>query len=68
MCGDRKQIDVLSLNIDGNLSCRLRRVSVESHVLLPAKLSNFRNWLQDAGLIVSSHNRDQDCFVIYGPL
>src|SRR5580693_2349217 len=68
MGGDRHDIDVLLVHIDGNLSDSLRGVSVEDDAALAAELADFRDGLHYSDFVVRGHDGDQDGFVIHGAL
>ena len=60
---DRKNIDIVAVHIHRNLAHGLRRVGMEQHPALPSHLSDLRNRLQHANLIVGVHDADQDGLV-----
>ena len=55
MTGKREHINVLLLDIDGNMTDCLNRVGVEKHALFAAEFSDFRNRLNCSDFVVCIH-------------
>lgn len=64
--GKGQQIDGCQVQIDGHFPGALRGIDVEQQILVFQGPGNFCNRLDDAGLVVDMHDRDQDGFVGYG--
>src|SRR3954451_11637219 len=62
---NRTQIDIFADHINWNLSDSLSSIGMVDHSALAAEFSYFRDRLQHSGLIICSHDRDQDGGVIY---
>src|SRR5262249_7651017 len=65
---DRNQVEILLDDVNWNLADRLGSIGVKDHAFLMTKLSDFRDRLQNANLVISSHDRDQDRFIVNGAL
>src|SRR5262249_18833576 len=61
---DRHQVDVVLVDVDGDLPDRLHTVGVEENPTLATDLADLTDGLQNANLVVRSHDRDQDRLVI----
>src|SRR6516225_1627041 len=48
VAGDRGDVDVHFVDVDGNLADCLHRVGVEDHAALATELADFGDWLQHA--------------------
>src|ERR1035438_260151 len=66
--GDRHDIDILLVHVDGNFADGLNGVRMENDSALAANLADFGDRLQYADFVVRRHDRDQDCLVIHGAL
>lgn len=56
--GDGHQVNVHGVNVNGDLANSLGSVGVEEDLLGPAKLADFLEGLDDANLVVDSHDTD----------
>ena len=59
MAGQAQHIDVLGLDIDGQVARRLHGVGMEQHALLPAHGADLLNGQDTADLVVGVHHRHQ---------
>ena len=59
VAGEGQHVDVLLLDVDGQMSRRLHGVGVEQDALLPADRADLRNGLDGADLVVGVHDGDQ---------
>src|SRR5713226_7236271 len=64
--GERRQIDIHLVDVEGNLAQCLDGVGVEEHTALAAELADLFQRLQHADFVVRSHNADQDRLVREG--
>jgi hypothetical protein len=60
VAGEREQVDVVGLHVDGNLADGLHGVGVEDDALLVAELADLGDGLDDADLVVRVHDADED--------
>ncbi len=68
VAGEREQVDVVRLHVDGDLADGLHGVGVEDDALLVAELADLGDGLDDADLVVRVHDADEDGLVVHGAL
>ena len=56
VCGQRKHINIITLDVDIDMACGLHSVRVEKHAALAAKRTDFFDRLDGAGFVVSVHD------------
>ena len=60
VAGEREDVDVVGLHVDGDLADGLDGVGVEEDALLVADLADLADGLDDADFVVGVHDGDQD--------
>ncbi len=68
MCGNTHYVDVERLDVHRDLANCLHAIRMEDHALFMAQLTNLRNRLDHANLIVGEHDRHQDRLLGHGSL
>ena len=56
MCGQRKHINIIALDVDIDMTSSLHSVRVEKHAALAAKRTDFFDRLDGAGFVVGVHD------------
>ena len=68
MAGDGHKVDIHRFHIERDLTESLRAIRMEEYITLAADLTDFRQRLDDADLIIHAHYRDKQCIFLDGRL
>src|SRR5271156_914730 len=68
MPGDRHEIDVLLVHIDGDLADRLCGVGMENDAALVTQLADFGDRLYHSDFVIRGHDGDKDSLVVHGAI
>ena len=60
--GDREQVDIVFLHVDGNLADGLHSVGREKDAVLFGDFADFLNGIDDANFVIGVHDGNQNCF------